>query len=106
MISYHSTGNAEPYCILFTLNEKYNAHIILLYSRIVFKAKCERREMSSTNFKLLLPKVTFHNYTLKYIEISTVQVINFTSSDVFELNYIVKFAIILWLIPKFLLMPS
>ena len=106
MISYHSTEKDEPRCILFTRNEKYNAYIILLHGRIGFKAKCERREMSSTNFKLRLPKVTFHNYTLKYIEISIIQVIDFTSSDVFELNYIVKFAIILWLIPKFLLMPS
>ena len=88
MTSYHSTGNAEPYCILFTLNEKYNAHIILLYSRIVFKAKCERREMSSTNFKLRLLKVTFLTYMLIYIEISILQVINFTSSDLFELRKI------------------
>ena len=86
---YHSTGNAEPYCILFTLNEKYNAHIILLYSRIVFKAKCERREMSSTNFKLRLLKDTFITYMFKHIEISIIQVINFTSNHVFQLNYIV-----------------
>ena len=89
MISYHSTGNAEPYCILFTLNEKYNAHIILLYSRIVFKAKCERREMSSTNFKLRMLKVTMFTYMFRYIEISMIQVINFTSNHVFQLNYIV-----------------
>ena len=75
MISYHSTGKDEPCCILFTRNEKYNAYIILLHGRIGFKAKCERRKMSSTNFKLRLSKVTFHTYTLKYIEISIIQVI-------------------------------
>ena len=90
MISYHSTGKDEPCCILFTRNEKYNAYIILLHGRIGFKAKCERRKMSSTNFKLRLSKVTFHTYTLKYIEISIIQVINYTSSDVIiaSLGYI------------------
>ena len=88
MISYHSTRNDEPYCILFTRNEKYNAYIILLHGRICFKAKCERRKMSGTNFKLRLLKVTFLTYMCKYIKISIIQVINFTSTHVFQLNYI------------------
>ena len=71
---------------MFTRNEKYNAYIILLHERIGFKAKCERREMSSTNFKLRLLKVTFITYMFKYIEISIIQVINFTSTHVFQLN--------------------
>ena len=76
--------------------KKYNAYIILLHERIGFKAKCERREMSSTNFKLCLLKVTFLIYMFKHIEISILEVINFTSSDVFELNFILEHAIIPW----------
>ena len=90
MISYHSTRNDEPCCVLFTRNEKYNAYIILLHGRIGFKAKCERRKMSSTNFKLRLLKVIFLTYMFIYIEISILQVINFTSTHVFQQNYIVK----------------
>ena len=86
MITYHFTGNDEPDCILFTLNEKYNAYFILLQGRIGFKAKCERRQMSSTNFKLRMLKVTMFTYMFRYIEISMIQVINFTSNHVFQLN--------------------
>ena len=83
MISYHSTGKDDPDCILFTRNKKYNAYIILLHGRIGFEAKCERRGMSSTNFKLRLLKVTFLTYMFKYIEISITQVINSTSTHAF-----------------------
>ena len=69
MISYDSPGKDEPYCILLTLKEKYNAYIILLHGRIDFKTKCERRKMSSTNFKLCLLKVTILTYMFKHIEI-------------------------------------
>ena len=89
IISYHSTRNDEPCFILFARNEKYNANIILLHGRIGFKAKWERRKMSSTNFKLRLLKDIFLTYMFIYIEISILQVINFTSTHVFQLNYIV-----------------